>query len=329
MTFMVALMFAILAVHIANSQALYFVRKSSLCVQDPIGATERVICSVGQPPLKHTTDFALSPDGTALAFTEDGPETNTVVRYIGVYNIATKTKTILANTPRRNGFGPQWSPDGSTIAFQAMYESKSAHGLTWGLAMAPKDLHDCAMTSGTNVENDKDIWAFTWFPDGTKLLAMHSTAVGESLLTFTSTGKLAGSESLPISTPADTELSVSSASQFSISPNGRYIAIVVSVYDAGYANFEALYEDGGYGALFVIDREAHKATRVSPRTYAVFFSKPVWFPDSEHLVVCGINASRPLKSHAKVQSSAYKMSRTSPDITILARDAEGAFLVMK
>jgi Tol biopolymer transport system component len=158
---------------------------------------------------------------------------------------------------------------------------------------------------------------------------MHSTAAGESLLTITDKGSIVSSEPLPVYSPADSEISVSSASQFAVSPDGKYIAIVIDTYDSGLVNFSAIYEDGGYGALFVIDRANRTAKRISPRNHAVHFSKPVWFPDSDHLLFTSMYAPKPLKPKAKITSDIFKISRDGTGLALQVRNAESPFLTNK
>jgi len=140
---------------------------------DPAGT----LAPVAEPKLLTPGDalsiesFSISPDGTKIAFSaQRGPDlVSSATSTIYTVNIADSAvhKLVDSPGPHRN---PQWSPDGTQIAFQTSAGEKFYYYTNGKIAVIPA-------TGGTpkvltaNFDEDPDL--LRWTPDGIYFEALH------------------------------------------------------------------------------------------------------------------------------------------------------------
>ncbi len=116
-------------------------------------------------------DLSLSPDGTRLALTIEGPAWN-----VWVYDITRGTLTRL--TFEENNRDPIWTPDGKRVTFGSFRGGQ--HGVFWKPAdgSAPEEQ---LMSYG----RDESIWATSWSPDSKALaFCQRDPSTGRDLWLF-------------------------------------------------------------------------------------------------------------------------------------------------
>jgi TolB protein len=191
-------------------------------------------------------DPDLSPDGSKVAYTKYG---NNDVRQIAVADLTNGTTTIL-DSACKNCYAPVWSPDGKKVAYNAFTTDH------WSILLL--DLDGTAppvnLTKGLNAK--EGAYSPTWSNDGKKLLVQDMTNV----YILDPTGKVM--DSIPIASFGEGS-GASSNSKFILTGEETRI-----VFDTETDDTTA--EDGPPSAIFVYDRTAKKAKRISPRGYDCF-----------------------------------------------------------
>ena len=193
---------------------------------------------------------SLSPDGShvALAWRMNRDEKY----HIYVLPLSSETLLQVSDSATSDDFGPQWSPDGTQIAFVRFEEGTRCEVLSVSPVGGPaRHLADCDKYEGDNL---------AWSPDGSTLALKAPDSKGLDLLT-PADGKLRHFTEVPASEMLD--------STPSFSPDGSQLAFV-RWHAAGVANVYVVPVSGGEPKRLTFDN-----LKVDGLT---------WEPDSHHIV---------------------------------------------
>jgi TolB protein len=219
---------------------------------------------------KHVADGydpEISPDGHKIACTYYQNTKGAADRYIAIFDIASKKRKIIRNIPSRNSFGPHWSPDNRRLAFGTFIDNSS-----WRLVV-----YDTRTSKYKIIKPQKsDLFAPFWSQNGKYVYAQDL----DNVYKFSADGgRLL--ESVPFSSIIKgKKIYTDSATQFSISPNGRkwlFCAQTGSEPLCKRCRVEK-YEPPLKNAAFIYDTATGRLTRAIPPQWCVW--NAAWFGDS-------------------------------------------------
>ena len=182
---------------------------------------------------------------------------------IGTIGFDGSDPRVLTN-PSGNAFdyGPQWSPDGSWLAFMRRLDQSPSTEV----AVIPRD--------GGNVQVlDQDGFAPTWSPDG-RQLAWVSVAAD-------------GGESIEIADLDETQSSLSVSGQhalFSLSPEPHINNLQFSPDGRAIAFFEWTQAQPDNGAVFSVSSKGGQPVQLTHGYPAAPYKPLSWSPDGMHLL---------------------------------------------
>jgi len=190
------------------------------------------------------TDPVLSPDGTCIAYTDNGAPDHE--RRIAVLDLEAGKVAVL-DTACHNCYGPVWSPDGEYLAYNAF------QGSNWGIKYVDKgNLHPAVLAAPT--DSLPGYFGPTWSADSRKIVVQNMSAV----YIYDLDGKVL--RSVPFS-QMDTSVSFSSSSTFLLTDKEDKLVCWGEVDEQSDA------EEGPPGAVFVYDLGTGKTSRISPKGY--------------------------------------------------------------
>ncbi len=299
------------------AQQITFLRDGKLYRGTPGHQQFQKIADLGLPSLRNGSDFDLSPDGKFLAFNTNS---NVVkpsglpdpTRHIAVCELANGGVSVFEATPKKNAFGPRWSRDGETVAFQCL-STVRGEDHPWGIALLKKNMTGLTLLNPPGVY---EMYVFDWTAEGNLLVYDRDT-----LVTVSPSGVELSREVFGLEAKTDMELSPSSSDQMVLSPDGKLIAYVVTVFDNGLEGFKKIYPDGGYGALMIRDRAAKTLRRITPKTLAATLERPAWTPDGRTLLFTAIEAPKRGVPASRVKESVYALDPNTGTISIYMRNA--------
>ena len=146
---------------------------------DWVSADGRTVTPIpGLDSLTRGGDPRLSPDGSQLAFTREGPDGRSTG--VAVYTFANATISRLGSVGKR----PEWTPDGTRVLYQSTRSDvKAPTGLLW----QPADGSGTYEVLGTQATRaDGAIYSAVMSPDGTWLLYCLNSDGGLKVVRITS-----------------------------------------------------------------------------------------------------------------------------------------------
>jgi hypothetical protein len=217
-----------------------YLNKKGICVYSITEKKEYLISTTGQDP-------ALSPDGTKLAYTDNGKNSD---RFIVVIDLATKKKMIL-DTHNSNCYGAVWSTDGKMLAYNIFLGAK------WAIAVINAD-NTGARILGKNTEG---CYSPVWIPDSRIIMLQDGT----NLKLVDLNGQVEKTVSLGTLDGGLPELKGmvgnASSDRFVLTPNQQQIIFCTGTNDPGES-------DGPPDAVFIYDVASKKTLRLTHKGYS-------------------------------------------------------------
>ena len=200
----------------------------------------------GAQRLTAGVDPQISPDGSAVAFTNDTSTAGEVLRAIAVFDIAARSSRVLSAVPSRNAFGPVWSPDGKRLLFAILIDE------AWQVGLIGADGTGFRVLRGA--AGGRSCYGAAWAADGASffcqdLEAIHRIGFDGQELWSAAVAKLFPREDL------------NSGARLVVSPDGRSLLVDVDMDE------DTTVEgwDGPPPSLFAVDLAAATARRLTPK----------------------------------------------------------------
>jgi tricorn protease-like protein len=216
-------------------------------------------------------DCNISPTGNAIAFTVYSAELNKVghPKTIKIFDLTNDTTNELEFLPKSHKANPQWSPDGTKVAFEIAINHQTHIGI---LNIASSEWQDVTrkldfLESGGEV-NGYGLALDSWAPDGKSIVCQDSKFIYEIALDGSTLQKRT------IETIADRrEVEILGNMRFSYSPDRRLMSFwSSSELKTGKINL----------AIYIFDFEKEKLLRITPETIEA--SNPVWLPSGRDIM---------------------------------------------
>ena len=189
------------------------------------------------------TEAELSPDGSCIAYTDNGAPDHE--RRIAVLNLEAGKVTIL-DTACHNCYGPVWSPDGQYLAYNAFKAG------SWSIKYVDKDnLHPVLLAA--TADSLRGYFAPTWSSDSRKILVQNM----DTVFFYDLEGKVVRNIDLR---QFDSAVSFTSLSTFLLTDKEDKLVCWGDVNEEGKG-------DGPPSAVFAYDLETGKTSRLTPRGY--------------------------------------------------------------
>jgi len=239
------------------AQEMVFCRDGKIWTTDMSGRSPILLCEGWDPEI--------SPDGRSVAFTQYENER----RRIAITDVRGRATRVLGGIPGSNNCGPRWSPDGQKLVFSLWVGENDIH---WGVGEA--DVHGEGCRLITEDLGIQSVCSPCWSSDGESVL-FHDL---EHLYQVDVEGEVLRKE--PVATLSGEPVALSSATHFSISEDGKYLAFDAAVRGESIGRcFEAPQ------AVYVRDLEKGATARVTPKGLSAM--SPNWAGDGKRLVFAG------------------------------------------
>ncbi len=217
-----------------------YLNKKGICVYSATEKKEYLISTTGQDP-------ALSPDGTKLAYTDNGKNSD---RFIVVIDLGTKKKTNL-DTHNNNCYGAVWSRDGKMLAYSIFLGTK------WAIAVINAD------NTGAKIleKNTENCYSPVWITDGRALMVQDG--VNLKIVDFYgNVNKTVSLKTLEGGLPELKEMvGNASSDKFMVTPDDRNIVFSTGTDEPGEG-------DGPPEAVFIYNVGSKKTLRLTPKGYS-------------------------------------------------------------
>ncbi|MFQ3549540.1 MAG: hypothetical protein SNJ70_07295 [Armatimonadota bacterium] len=249
---------------ITNSGGLVFSRQGYIFYIKS-GTTNSVKLASGDYP-------SISPDNTKVVFCKPTDLSSENVGELLIYDILTK-KTTSIYKAKGDFFYPQWSSDGSLIAFKKVID----YTLTQLLTIKP-DGSDIKKLIDSKSGNISDIYFPTWYGDS-KSIYFHDI---DFLYRIDLNGKILSKANLE--TLIGKKYSISSEDKFVVNPKNNNL-ILYSRYDTGSKKLEDAFMGQPNTSLYIYDTTTRKSKRLTDNT--MFASSPAWSKDGKYIYFSG------------------------------------------
>ncbi len=201
----------------------------------------------------------ISPDGTRIAFTQDGKGAD---RNIAVAEVATGKVTALKNQiPSNNCYRAVWSPDGRQLLFNIWTDND------WHIGLVNADGTGFRYLKKT-APKGKSCHSTCWAPDGRSLYLQDFDKIYQIGIDGTELKSWTVDAFIP-------KGSFSSGSHFAVSPDGRTLLMDAEMDES----IKRKDWDGPPPALWTLDLTTLKATRLTPKGF--FAWEPCWLSAEE------------------------------------------------
>lgn len=224
---------------------------------------------------------SISPDGTRVAYnTEEQTGKTAWARHIAVTDLASGKQTVFKDVPSENSYYARWSPDGTHIAF-TLYDGKN-----WHLAMVNPDGTGFKYIKKAK-ETEATLYSPCWAADSKSLFAQDMKHIyrlgldGAVLAQWEITKSIANGD-------------MSGDGRIDVSPDGRKLLLGIDMGEEAHRKDW----DGPLPAIWMLDLESKKGTRLTPRK--LFGWDACWVDDSTVLFVS--------QAAGEKTASLYKMS---------------------
>lgn len=202
-------------------------------------------------------DAELSPRGDRVALTQCGQDGG---RFLAVLDLKTRRLQRISGIPGNNSYGPRWSPDGKSLAFN-LWQDREAR---WALAVISPQGGDLQILSESLSE---DVYGPFWDRDG-------RSVYGHDLTSFFRFDRDGGLQEKISVVKVVGDRGISSGSRFSIGVDGRWL------FDAqGGASEDGVLASlvgDAVGAAFVYTPATGEVRRISPPGLSV--ESACWIP---------------------------------------------------
>ncbi|HUK12808.1 MAG TPA: hypothetical protein VLW17_05855 [Thermoanaerobaculaceae bacterium] len=246
----------------------------------------------GAQRLTAGVDPQISPDGTAVAYTNDTSTAGEVLRAIAVFDLAARSSRVLSAVPSRNAFGPVWSPDGKRLLFAILIDE------AWQVGLIGADGSGFRVVRGA--AGGRSCYGPAWAADGASFFC-------QDLETIHRIG-LDGQE------PWSAEIAklfpgqdLNSGARLVVSPDGRSLLADVDMDED--TTIEGW--DGPPPALFAVDLTAATARRLTPKGLLAWDG--CWLSPSEIVFIA--------QHEGEHTPSIYAMALPGGKPRLLVRDA--------
>jgi Tol biopolymer transport system component len=224
------------------------------------------VVTIAGDPAGPEFDGAWSPDGEWIVYRDSTRGINEDDEIYIVRSDGTDRRNLTKNPA--NDWGPDWSPDGTTIVFNS---DREQDGALHGYLVNP---------DGTHLRRiDVEVWFEypSFSPDGTKIVFMGARGNNYDIYTA---DLATGTVSRLTDHPGDDGWPV-------FSPDGSTIAFTSIRDDCGYASLDQECWDTGdtgpHHDIWLIDSDGSNLRRVTPE----FGQFVAWSPDGQYLLISG------------------------------------------
>jgi TolB protein len=251
--------------------------KKGICVYSAADKKEYLVVKNGADPY-------ISPDGTKLAYTVNGKDSQ---RFIKIIDLTTKAITTL-NTQNDNCYGAVWSPDGKFIVYNADINNK------WSIEVIGSNNDEPKVLSG----KINDSYSPEWLANS-KSIAVQDMAkifvldLSGNVMTVYDMKDLQGG--LP---ELKDGVGSSSFDQFVITDNNAKIVFSSETDEPG--------ENGPPSAIFIYDIASKKTLRLSPKGY-----------DAGHIIIKDNIVLFTASKHNSSIASIYSVDMDSKNFKLL------------
>jgi TolB protein len=237
---------------------------------------------------------AISSDGTRVAFnTVEKTSATSYVRRMAVVDIPTGKVDVFKDVPSDNSYYPSWTADGKQILFATRPHE------VWDLVMMNSD--------GTNfrvlkpgVQNEVTCYSPILARDGQSVFCEDMTNIYQIGLDGAVRAQWKINKIVPNG-------DMSGDGRIDVSPDGKRLLLSIDMgEESGRKDW-----DGPLPALWAVDLESQKATRLTPKT--LFGWDGVWLDNSNILFLS--------RAAGEKEDSIYRMSIDGKNLKLLIKNA--------
>jgi len=257
----------------AADQYIAFERNNAVYIADLDGTNEKKVADGTFP--------AISPDGTRVAFnTVEKTSDTTYVRHMAVVDVATDKVNVFKDVPSNNSYYPSWTTDGKQILFTTRPHE------VWDLVVVNSD--------GTNfhglkpgMQNEVTRYSPIWARDGQSVFCEDMTNIYQIGLDGAVRAQWKINKIVPNG-------DMSGDGRIDVSPDGKRLLLSIDMgEESGRKDW-----DGPLPALWAVDVESQKATRLTPKK--LFGWDGAWLDNSNILFLS--------RAAGEKEDSIYRMS---------------------